>query len=120
MHAISGTNGTRKKRRPREWKRKFLEILASSCNVALACAGAHIGRTTAYRHRQAFPDFAEAWDDAIDEGVDRLAEEARKRALAGSDVLLMFLLKAHRPEMYRENFDMGKVVGRGAVGSNPR
>ena len=35
-----------------------------------------------------------------------LEAEARRRALAGSDGLLMFLLRAHRPERYRETLDL--------------
>ena len=37
---------------------------------------------------------------------------ARKRAIIGSDVLLIFLLKGHRPEKYRERYQVehaGKV-----------
>jgi len=50
------------------------------------------------------------WDDAVDAAVDALAAEARTRAFDGSDVLLMFLLKAHRPQVYRDHYDLGKAL----------
>jgi hypothetical protein len=34
-------------------------------------------------------------------GIDLLEDEARRRAIAVSDLLLIFLLKHHRPECYR-------------------
>lgn len=36
--------------------------------------------------------------------ADHLEEVARQRAVAGSDVLLIFLLKGFRPEKYRERY----------------
>ena len=65
-------------------------------------------------------DFAAQWDDALGEGVDLLDAEARRRAVTGvdkpvyykgevvgsitkySDRLLMFLLRAHRPQKFRD------------------
>jgi hypothetical protein len=110
------------------WRRVFLDELAKTCNVALASDKAGVTRQTAYRHRRLFPRFAEKWDDAIDKGVDALYAEARRRGLEGvkkgiwhqgkrvgserqySDLLLIFLLKAHRPEQFRDNFDLGKAL----------
>jgi hypothetical protein len=105
----------------------FLEALAKTCNVKMSCAAAGIDRRTAYRHRGADEEFAELWDDAVDDGVDMLAAEARRRAagyrrdilykgkkiaeeMIYSDLLLMFLLKAHRPEQFRDNYDLGKAL----------
>jgi hypothetical protein len=62
-----------------------------------------VSRATAYRFRGHDRAFAEAWDDAIEEAVDMLELEAHRRAIEGSDRLLMFVLRALRPEKYREN-----------------
>ena len=62
-----------------------------------------MGRTRAYEARQRDEDFAVAWHEALEGACDELESEARRRALAGSDQLLMFLLRSHRPERYREN-----------------
>lgn len=81
----------------------FLKALGDLPNVARACRKAGIDRTTAYRWRDEDADFAAAWSAAIDAGIERLEEAAHERALNTSDVLMIFLLKAHRPDKYREN-----------------
>jgi hypothetical protein len=90
--------------RPRRaWKATYLEALGRTANVRYACLKAGVGRKTAYRHRDQDPAFRAAWADALEDACDRLELVARQRALKGlSDNLLMFLLKAHRPGVYRE------------------
>lgn len=84
----------------REWEEVFLRILAATANVRLSSKYAGINYATAYRHRQKDPEFAERWDDALADGLDALELEARRRALDGSDLLLIFLLKAYRPDVF--------------------
>jgi hypothetical protein len=68
-------------------------------------------RLSAIGHRQesslqtseSDPDFAAAFDAAVEEAVEELEQIARDRAKKSSDLLLIFLLKAHRPEKYRES-----------------
>ena len=50
----------------------------------------------------------------LEDAVDLLEEEARRRALAGSDLLLIFLLKAHRPQMYRGVINIEHHIRRAA------
>jgi hypothetical protein len=104
----------------RAWERPFLEALRLTGNVSKACRVVGIDRTTPYKAREADPDLAAAWDDAIADACDELEAEARRRAmgyqkpiywrgqivgnsLEYSDTLLMFLLKAHRPDKFREH-----------------
>ena len=94
----------------KDWKPKFLEALAASPNVSAACRNTGIGRKTAYDARDSDPEFAEKWDEALESAVDDLAAEAFTRAKAGSDVLTIFLLKSHRPEVYRESTKQ-EIVG---------
>src|SRR6202046_5839068 len=47
-------------------------------------------------------DFAGAWDEAIECGTERLEDEAIRRALESSDTMLIFMLKARKPAVYRE------------------
>ena len=102
---------------------QFLEVLATRCNVTHAAWTAGISRSRVYDIRKEDAEFAAAWDNAIEEGADALELVARRRALEGvkepvfykgevcghvlrySDTLLMFLLKAHRPEKYRERYE---------------
>lgn len=69
-------------------------------------------RTHAYVHKKENPEFAAAWEEAIQQAVDILEAEAWQRARKQSDVLMIFLLKAHKPEKYRENVHLhhsGKI-----------
>lgn len=85
-----------------EWAPIFLKTLAETANVRAACNAAGIARKTAYQHRNRSEVFAAKWDEALDEACDILEAAARERALTMSDTLLIFLLKAHRPALYRE------------------
>jgi hypothetical protein len=104
----------------------FLTALRAHGNVSEACAAAQFGRTAAYAWRGDDPDFAAAWDEALDEAADTMEREAWRRAVEGtekpvfgslggkkgtgevgrireySDTLLIFMLKAARPEKFRE------------------
>lgn len=83
-------------------KRRFLDALEPTANVAGACRAARISRTIAYEWRAQDPAFATAWQNALDNALDDLEQIAFQRAREGSDQLAMFLLRAHRPEKYRE------------------
>lgn len=75
------------------WHRTFLTFLASTGNVRVACERAGVARQTAYNHRHEIPEFGREWELALDDAVDVLEEEARRRALDRSDKLLEYLLK---------------------------
>ena len=100
--AAPGQNRTPKKA-SRRWTAAFLASLRQQGNVSAAARVAGISRSVVHEARAADPGFAAAWTDAIEEGADTLEAEARRRAFAGSDTLLIFLLKAARPQKYREN-----------------
>jgi len=103
-----------------DWTSVFLAELAATGNVSAAARAAGVNRDTPYGRRQTDPAFAAAWDSSLEEACDLLELEARRRAFAGvvepvfykgaecgrinkySDTLMIVLLKAHRPEKYRE------------------
>lgn len=87
---------------PRAWQRKFLAALRKSPDVSQAARAARIHRSTCYRHREENLTFARAWDEAIDESLDRLEAVAYRRAEEGDSQILMWLLRCHRPERYAE------------------
>jgi hypothetical protein len=117
-----------------DWHEPFLAALTRTGNVRLACRATGVPRATAYSHRSDSKAFTARWDEAIDDATDTLEAEARRRALKGalrpvyhkgkrvgvireySDTLLIFLLKANRPEKYRDNFDLGRLVEQLKVG----
>jgi hypothetical protein len=69
--------------------------------VTTACQLSRLGRTAAYAWRGDDPAFAAEWLDAAEAGIDLLEDEARRRAMGGSDLLLIFLLRNRRPDIYR-------------------
>ena len=103
-----------------EKRERFLRELASTGNVSGASKRARTSRMTVYRLRDEDADFRALWDEAIEIAVDALELEARRRAHKGtldpvyqggqlvgkvrkfSDTLLIFLLKAHRPDKFRD------------------
>jgi transposase-like protein len=90
-------------------KRKdFLTCLSSGQSVAAACKTTGIARKTVYKWKQRDAQFAQDWDEAIDDGTDGLEDIALERAKKSSDRLLSFLLKARRPAKYRDQYVKAK------------
>lgn len=83
-----------------EWRAAFIARLRGTGTVRYAATAAGVSRQTVYEWRDRDPDFAREWDDAIADATEALEAAARARALSGSDKLLMFLLKAQRPDKY--------------------
>jgi len=68
---------------PYPWRDAFLEALRRIPVVAPACTAVGIERSTAYRARAADDSFATAWDEAMEDGIDKAEQEAFKRAVVG-------------------------------------
>lgn len=107
-----------------EKRAQLLEAITThGGNVTAAAKECAIGRQTVFDWKAADPEFKRQLEAAIDRGVDMLEDEARRRAFAGWDepvyqkgelvghvrrydtILLIFMLKAHRPEKYRERVE---------------
>lgn len=105
----------------------FLAVLRKGRTVASAAAAIGIARRTAFEWKADDPEFHKAWTDAVEEGTDRLEEEAHRRAVEGvpgrpwqskegdivqiqeySDTLMTLMLKGKRPHVYG---DTTKHVG---------
>jgi hypothetical protein len=125
-----------------DWGPAFLAAFEQTGMVTKACEVADVGRRTVYDRRQRDEDFAIAWHEVEERTTEILEREAFRRAAAGvqrpvlhkgeqvtidgeplwerefSDTLLIFLLKARRPEIYRENVKVdhgGQVTHRHGV-----
>ena len=117
------TNKAKAKRRYKpkvtgNWKPKFLRHLQKHGNISRSCLLANVSTDCVYKTRAKDPEFAAAWDEALVKAVDALEETAHKRAHTTSDTLLIFLLKANRPEKYRETTKLehsGKLDGNSNV-----
>jgi hypothetical protein len=86
----------------KSWHDSFIASYEVSGNVRLSCKQAGISRTEAYREYQTDAAFKARWDEAKENAIDVLEGEARRRSIASSDTLLIFLLKSLRPDTYRE------------------
>ncbi len=95
-----------------EKKEKFFAELAEGQSVSAAAAAISISRNSMYAWRTKDEAFAKAWDEAIEAGTDTLEDEAVRRAKAGSDTLLIFLLNGRRPEKFKHRSELtGKNGG---------
>lgn len=88
-----------------EIEQAFLAVLADGYSVHKAAHSIGFARSTVYKWREEDEDFKRRWDDAVEAGTDVLEDRARDRAMDQSDTLLIFTLKARRPEKYRENIN---------------
>ena len=80
----------------------FLEGLARTGVVLKACRMAHISRTAVYAHRNADKQFQAAWDQADEEFTELLEAKAHSLAFEGKETSLWNLLKARKPDRYRD------------------
>jgi len=102
----------------------FCEALAMGVTVATAAQSVGMSRSGAYKQRESDPAFAAAWREAYEASTELLEAEAFQRAMGRdevvgvdkdgqpvvvrkySDLLLIFLLKARRPRVYRDQVDV--------------
>jgi hypothetical protein len=101
-------------RRVPKWQKRFLSSLARLPDISRACKLARISRQTAYRWRSEDAAFAKAWADCIQQAVENLESYAFELAKTEPQILT-FLLRAHKPELYRERQEhahavLGKIV----------
>lgn len=115
----------------------FLEHLAATGNVSESAEVSGYGRRAWYSLKDSDPEFSVAWDEALKQATDALIIEGRRRALEGveepvfyqgevcgyvrrySDTLLMFLVKAHRPEYATERKQLTGADGSPLIPATP-
>lgn len=106
-HYVGGTA----KRRVRQWtparKRKFCELVAAGASITKAAEALGCTRQSAHYQRGIDPDFAEAWEEALerqaDLAEDTLAELAHKTKNVGAAI---FTLKNLRPWKWKDRHEV--------------
>ncbi len=101
----------------------FLTAFTEHATISAAATAIHINRHTHYNWLESDEGYAARFKEAEEGVTEALEAEARRRAQVGveepvhfqgkrvdvirrySDTLLIFLLKARRPDTYRERFD---------------
>lgn len=110
------------------WEDSFLETLKNTANIRLSCEVAGVTRKVVDCRRKSDPEFEEHFNEARDDAIDTLEAAALSRARDGveriktvyyqgkpigtetireySDLLMIFLLKANRPDKYRDQISV--------------
>lgn len=109
--------------RPKRTAKKdgeFFDALRDGKSVTASAADVGYARRSVYEWREADEEFRKAMDEAVEEGTDRMEDEAHRRAVHGtekpvyqggkhvgsvrefSDTLMIFMLKSRRPEKYKD------------------
>ena len=96
-------------------KPAVLAAFKNCANVTQACKSVDICRDTFYRWLREDPDFKAAYQESREQAIEALEDEAVRRAYAGSDTLLIFLLKGARPQKYRDNVHVDGAIAVGAL-----
>ena len=110
-------------------QRTFLAVYGEMGVIKRACKVAGVARSSHYEWLEGNPEYKRAFEDAQEDAADSLEAEVYRRAVKGvrkatgwykgvaggyvreySDLLLMFRLKALRPEQYRERVEMRGVL----------
>lgn len=109
-------------------KARYLRAVATVGTMSAGCKDAHVDKGTVLLWRRDDPEFLVAEEQARDTLIDSMEAEALRRgvkgvqrpvyqggALAGyvteySDLLLQLLLRANRPDKYREKNDVQVAV----------
>lgn len=107
-------------------KRKMNQFLKAYSELGVLSKAAEVAGIKLRQHYywlQAFPEYAEEFEEAAQKALGRLEEEAIRRAVDGvekpvfykgqkvgttkdySDTLLMFMLKGMSPEKYRDRYE---------------
>lgn len=116
-------------------KRAWLEAFEEGGTVVAACKASDVPRSTAYQWRSKDEAFLLAWHDIEEATTERMEREAYRRGVEGvdravyhmgkvigaerqySDTLLIFMLKARKPDTYRDNVHVKQDIKISAAGS---
>ena len=79
-------------------------LIRTGGNVTKAARLIGTTKQNIYRWVQTDPVFADLFQEALDAGTDNLEEKAYDRAMDTSDRMMELLLRARRPDKYRESY----------------
>jgi hypothetical protein len=86
------------------------EALREKPSIKAACRKARIGRNAFYNWFNDDPEFAARINAAKAQGLDALEDALTERGLITDTTAAIFLLKSHRPEIYRDRIDLNVQV----------
>lgn len=115
-----------------EKERIFFDKLRETGNVTAATQAAGLDRSAVYRKRNSNKKFRQAWQEAMEEALDKLEAIVWEKAMGSNDndqqstvksadeKLAIFLLKAHRPEIFGDGKLRKRPEGSGMDNSSAR
>lgn len=109
---------TRKKGRKRDWTGAFLTAFKQIGILGPAATHAGVSRWAVRKRVIRDPAFAQRYNEAMEESTERLEAVAFARASRTeepSDILLMFLLKGRKPNVYRDNWRVEHAAAEGSA-----
>lgn len=87
---------------PEIWRPLFVRLLRSVGDIRMTAESVGVTTQMVRNAMRKDSSFALLVGDALEDHTSILEVEAVRRAMNGSDLLLMFMLKARNPEKYRE------------------
>jgi predicted DNA binding protein len=93
-----------------EKKTRYLRAVEQLGTLTAGCRAAAVSHNTIYQWREHDDAFMLAEQQARTTFADELEHEVVTRGRAGSDTLLIFMLKAVRPEKFRDRVDVRQTV----------
>jgi hypothetical protein len=91
------------KRGPKgDWPTRFLRYLSKNSSVSDAARRAGVSRVTVYQHRANNIEFANAWQDALEQAYDALEGDLYDRGRRDDTQAAIFLLKGYRAQKFAD------------------
>ena len=88
----------------------FIATLRLTGSVLKSAETCGLSRQHLYSRRDKDPDFAAAWDDALDIGVDDIEAVVRSKALDGSLSAARMILRAYKPALFGDKIEIQSKV----------
>lgn len=86
----------------RDEEKRFLDTLATTCNVTMACAAAGHNRPSAYTRRNKWPLFAKEWAEALKIGLQNMEVRLLYDAIDQTDNYYIGVPREIRPGRFDE------------------
>jgi hypothetical protein len=99
---------------------EFLRQLSQGNSVRQAAASVGVSYHTMYSLRRNNAEFAKRWEEACKISIPRLETEAFRRAMAGSDRMLMFVLERRAPHLYGARQSIDHTSSDGSMSPAPQ
>ena len=108
-----GENG--KRRRVSKWtpalKRRFCQALAEGASPSKAAHALELSRSGVYYQRSVDPDFAAAWDEALELAADLYEDRLHDLAVGDRNpASVIFQLKNRRPDRWRDRHEVDQRI----------